>query len=344
MCDLIEGSVTFTGPSGAFHELYDGWNRLRTARAMYLEPPQMGYFGNLDSERRFDDSAPAVARLHHKWEPGVPVAERFQVEMALLQLPILVEAEHRVGLSAGGGPGVGGGPPSVTLDPAAIAAVDTDAVKGSASGSRVAVIDTGDLLGKYMMSDFTGGLAGPMPADDIVGHGTAVAEVIRQVNPRSDVNALRAVNAQKGGSYELLCAMTYALWSGMFDLVNVSLSAQGTNTCMTVLGGSLDMVLDICQNNGITPPQIVAAAGNTTTGQAFGYPASLPRTTVVQAWDFSRSPTNYNVPVPSSHQPVHATGGDTTDAFGTITDGAGAVEPIYGTSFAAAVATALLVP
>ncbi|WP_459970196.1 S8 family serine peptidase [Nocardioides pyridinolyticus] len=336
--------MTFTGPFGALHELHDGWDRLRTARAMYLEPPQMGYLGHLESERPFDDRAPAVARVHHKWELGVPVAERLQAEMILHQLPILVEAEHRVGLSAGGGPGGGGGIPSVALDPAALAAVDTDAVKGSAPGPRVAVIDTGDLLGKPTMSDFTGGLAGPMPADDVVGHGTAVAEVIRQVNTNSDVSALRAVNAQKGGSYELLCAMTYALWSGMFDVVNVSLSAQGTNTCMTVLGGSLDMVLDICHNNGVIPPQIVAAAGNTTTGQAFGYPASLPGSTVVQAWDFSRSPTTYNVAVPSTHQPVHATGGDAADTFGTITDGAGNVEPIYGTSFAAAVATALLVP
>lgn len=174
--------------------------------------------------------------------------------------------------------------------------------------------------------------------------GRAVAEVIRQVNPAADVSALRAVNAKKGSSYELLCAMTYALWSGVFDVVNVSLSAQGTNTCMTVLGNSLDMVLDICRNNGVNPPQIVAAAGNTTTGQAFGYPASLPGCTVVQAWDFQRSPTSYNVSVPATHQPVHATGGDATDTFGTVTDGTGNVEHMFGTSYAAAVATALLVP
>ncbi|WP_162148064.1 S8 family serine peptidase [Arthrobacter sp. CAL618] len=91
-------------------------------------------------------------------------------------------------------------------------------------------------------------------------------------------------------------------------------------------------------------PQIVAAAGNTTTGQAFGYPASLPGTTVVQAWDFNRSLTSYNVSVPSTHQPIHATGGDSLNTFGNITDQTGKIEPLYGTSFAAAVATALLIP
>ncbi len=111
----------------------------------------------------------------------------------------------------------------------------------------------------------------------------AVAELIRAINPSADITALRVVNARSGTSYELLCAMTYAHWSGMFDIVNVSLSAQSSSQCMTTLGGSLTMVLEICQANGIPTPMIVAAAGNTSTRQAFGYPARLPGSTVVQA-------------------------------------------------------------
>ncbi|WP_459982188.1 S8/S53 family peptidase [Nocardioides sp. AN3] len=208
----------------------------------------------------------------------------------------------------------------------------------------MAVLDSGDLLGGPRMYDFTGGLARDEPADDEIGHGTAVAELIRSLNPNADTTALRVVNAQNGTSYELLCAMTYALWSEMYDVLNVSLSAQNTNQCMTVLGGSLTMVLDICQNNGVVLPTVVAAAGNTNTGQAFGYPARLPGATVVQAWDFNRLPAAYNVTVPSSRIPVNATGGDSTTFFGTITDGFGNQEAMFGTSYAAAVVTALLIP
>lgn len=341
MCDLVADSVTVTGPYEAFWELDHGWKSLRTVRSMSLEPPHAESFKHLETNRPFDDRAPTVARVHHKWGAGAPVAERLQVEMLMRHIPVFIEAEHHVGLSSAASGA--SGRPSVHIDPTAIAAVDTDAVRGSATGSRVAVVDSGDILGKPQMSDFTGGLAGYMPAEDLVGHGTAVAEVIRQISPHADVSALRVVNAQRGTSYELLCAMTYALWSGMFDVVNVSLSTQASNTCMSVLGGSLDMILDICRSNGAQLPQIVAAAGNITTGQEFGYPASLPGCTVVKAWDFKGELTSYNVPVPPTHQPVHATGGDAVHAFGTIIDGTGKTEPMYGTSFAAAVATALLV-
>jgi hypothetical protein len=344
MCDLVAGSVTFTGPYGAVRELEYGWERLRTVRDMHLEYPRVQGFRELQSNRDFDDpSAPATAKMYHKYGAGAPVAERLQVEMILHQLPILVEPEYHTGL-ASAGPPFGPNRPTIAIDPHAVGSASTDAAVGSASGGRVAVVDSGDLLGKARMYDFTGGLAREAAADDEIGHGTAVAELIRALSPRADITALRVVNSRNGTSYELLCAMTYALWSEMYDIINVSLSAQNTNQCMTVLGGSLTMVLEICQNNGVALPTVVAAAGNTSTGQAFGYPARLPGSTVVQAWDFNGSPASYNVTVPSSHVPVNATGGDSSHAFGSITNVAGIAEPMYGTSFAAAVATALLIP
>src|SRR5690606_27291655 len=129
------------------------WESLRTTRSMFLEPPVIQSFSNLDSERWFGDEAPAVGRLHHKWEAGAPVAERLQVEMMLLQLPIMVEEEHHIGLSAGLLPGQGNRP-IVNIDAAAIAKVATNATVGAAAGRRVAVIDSGDTLGKPRMSDF----------------------------------------------------------------------------------------------------------------------------------------------------------------------------------------------
>lgn len=341
MCDVVGGSITFAGPQWAFDELESSWERLRTTRDLYLEPPLRAVF-ELDTQQPFGSESPAVGRLSHKWGPGAPVAERLQAELSLLRLPIMVEPEHHVGLCSAGPP-PGGNQPSVAIDAAAVARVATDA-SGTAAGRRVAVVDSGDLLGKARMADFTGGLAGEVPADDLLGHGTAVSELIRRVNTSADVTALRVVDAQQGTSYELLCALTYALWSDMFDVVNVSLSVQSHDACMTTLGGSLTMVLEICQSAGAQLPLVVAAAGNANTGQAFGYPARLPGATVVRAWDFQQSLASYNVTVPTSVTPVHATGGDATDTFGTLTDSQGAVEPVFGTSFAAAVATGFIVP
>jgi hypothetical protein len=344
MCDLVEGSVTFTGPRRAILDLERIWSGLTTVRDLHLEYPRAQTFLGLPTTRSFENpAAPAQARIHHEWGDGSPVAERLQVEMIMAGVPIFVEPEHHVGLSSAGPVG-GGARPNVTIDRNVLASAATDAVMRSAAGQRVAVVDSGDLLGKTLMVDFTGGLAGEVTADDEVGHGTAIAELIRSINPNADVTALRVVNSKRGTSYELLCAMTYALWSGKFDIINVSLSAQSTTQCMTVLGGSLNMVLDICRNNGVSVTQIVAAAGNTSTGQAFGYPARLPGATVVQAWDFNGVATSYNVAVPPSLVPVNATGGDASKTFGTITDSFGNAEPMFGTSYAAAVATALLVP
>lgn len=343
MCDLIEGSITFTGPAHALHLLSNRWGGLRTVEQSFLQPPHQFSFEGLDGDFSFhNERAPAVAKLSHKWEAGAPIAERLQAEIALLGLPILVEPEYHVGL-CGPVPPAQGNAPVVTVNQQAIARVATDVPARSANGLRIAVLDSGDVAGKPLMSDFIGGRARKQVADDVLGHGTAVSEVIRTIKPHADVTALRVVSANRSTSYELLCAMTYALWSEMFDVINVSLSAQSHDKCMNTLGGSLSMVLDICLNQGVKLPKVVAAAGNTSTGQAFGYPARLPGSMVVLAWGFNGKPASYNVKVPSSHMPFHATGGDANDNLGSITTG-GTRAYMFGTSYAAAVATAHLLP
>lgn len=172
MCQVVEGSVTFTGPSGALRELQYRWDQLRTVHDMHLHPPEVQQFWELESMRSFDDPrAPATAKLRHHYGPDAPVAERLQIEMILGQLPILVEPEHHTGLSSGTPPPSAGQHPTITIDRYALNSVSTDASVGSASGGRVAVIDSGDLLGGNRMYDFTGGVAREAPADDQIGHG-----------------------------------------------------------------------------------------------------------------------------------------------------------------------------
>lgn len=62
-------------------------------------------------------------------------------------------------------------------------------------------------------------------ADDLNGHGTAVIKLIKTIQPTADVHAVRVVDGNLSSSYELLCGLTYALWSDEFDVVNVSLAA-----------------------------------------------------------------------------------------------------------------------
>lgn len=62
MCDVVEGSVTFTGPYGALRELEYAWEGLRTVHDMELRPPIIQTFGRLKTRRPFDDpAAPATA-------------------------------------------------------------------------------------------------------------------------------------------------------------------------------------------------------------------------------------------------------------------------------------------
>jgi hypothetical protein len=100
------------------------------------------------------------------------------------------------------------------------------------------------------------------------------------------------------------------------------------------------MILQLCQQSGRVLPTLVAAAGNTITGQSFGYPAQLPGAVVVQAWDWAGQPAGYNVTVPSTANTIYASGGEAGRPFGRITLPGGTTQDIFGTSFAAAVVTA----
>jgi hypothetical protein len=292
--------------------------------------------------------APAVARVFHTYSDEPGIASLLQADALHREVNVVIEPVHVVGLCAsaqaippGGGPPAAR--PTVTVDTTALGNVATSAPQGVANGQRVAVLDTGDMNVSTML-DFLGGQPHQSIGDDIVGHGTAVADIVRALHSTAQVESLRVVNAQRSGSYELLCGLTYALWSDRYDAVNVSLSAQQTGGCVTVLGASLNMVMNICQKGAKQIPKLVAAAGNTTTSQAFGYPAKLAGAVIVQAWDWNKHSANYNVAINPPYQAVYASGGEKGRPLGKIVSASGAMEEMYGTSFAAAVATATVIP
>lgn len=339
MCEISADFSTITGSDASVREVERIWRMLEYVERFRLAVPQRVDLSSLDDSLGSPD-APAVAVLKHTHVDAHGIARHLQAELTGRGLSVIVEPGYRFSL-ASQPVGQTAAAPVVAIDPQ-IATMASVAGLPPRRGRRVAVLDTGHLGSpKATMVDLLHGQAIEVPPDDVHGHGTAVAQLIAAINPAADVSAVRIVAANLTTSAELLCGLVYAMWSKKFDVVNVSLSAHLPGGCATMLGTSLDMVLQVCKQGGATIPYLIAAAGNTTTGHQFGYPAQLPDAVVVLAWDWANQPALYNVGIPGSIQAVYATGGDVTQHFGTITR-AGQSQRLYGTSFAAAVATAHL--
>jgi hypothetical protein len=350
MCQENPGFTTIVGPHDAMDRLTEEeWDGLETVDRLPLTRPRLLD----DSHQTLRHLSPvAIAVVWHEQVRDPVVAHMLQAEMLARQLPLLCEPGFE--LQTASGPSTGGGAVTVTLDQKTPGNATTSALPSKASGRRVAVLDTGQQSNsKNTMIDFLGGLVDiSATPDDANGHGTAVAKLIEAINPNADITPLRVVSSSTTKSYELLCGMVYALASGEFDLINVSLATRLAPDCMTVLGSSLELARRQCATAAklSNDPIIVAAAGNTNQHQTFSYPAKLPGSVIVQAWDGNNppAPATYNVPLPptlpKNSKVVHATGGDSTMSFGTITRAGTRPEQMVGTSFAAAVVTANLVP
>jgi hypothetical protein len=344
MCVIVPGFSTVVGTGAALSELRGVWSELEVTRRYDLPEPRIVNFADLD--HAFEDpNAPGVARVWHEWVDG-NVANLIQVEAALRGLSVICEPAHELTLATGGGHGAGGQRPNVTIDPNVAARAVSSQLPPTAAGRKVAVLDTGDLSGsRPTMVDFLKGQPDDQAiSDDLHGHGTAVAQLLREVNPNADVYIVRVVQNDLTSTYELLCGLTYVMWPGLYDVVSVSLTQKMPGGCATMLGASLDMVLEICRRYGKSVPTLVAAAGNSTSGHGFTYPAKLSGAVVVQAWDWQQNSAGYNVTLPPTVQPAFASGGDGRQPFGTITRVGRQPEKLFGTSFAAAVVAAHILP
>jgi hypothetical protein len=339
MCTVASDFSTLCGTKQVIEAVARSWEDLYTVRrsdyAFHLKTAPLEQL----HESLHDPRSPAVARIWH--EKGAPPGgiKQLQAELLAHGLPAVCEPGHHFSLAGGGGPSAGGGLGVTISQQTALSAKAAGLTLAQiATGNRVAVLDTGDTSGtRSTMVDMIGGACNAIAlAKDLDGHGTAVTMLIKTIRPAADVYAVRVVDGSLSSSYELLCGLAYALWSDEFDVVNVSLAAKMSPGCATTLGGSLDLVLELCRQRGTPLPRLVAAAGNT--GHSFGYPAQLPTAIVVQANDWLGNPAAYNIAVPTNVTPVFASGGDANMPFGKMPSG-----PIYGTSFAAAVVTAHLI-
>jgi hypothetical protein len=220
-----------------------------------------------------------------------------------------------------------------------------------AGGSRVAVLDTGDARASNQMADFLQRPPVQVAPDDRNGHGTAVAEVISTLAPTADIHPVRVLDANAtGASYRVLAGLAYALWSGLFDIVNASLTSTTTSVCEHSLGTSIGYIVSTCiAHRPGTLPLLVAAAGNDSTKNA-GYPAVVPGAIVALALEEDPPASGtfmqarYNSTPPQGAAQHEAFGGSSADPIGSLATQHGAQTSLYGTSFATAAVTAAHLP
>jgi hypothetical protein len=171
---------------------------------------------------------------------------------------------------------------------------------------------------------------------DPLGHGTAMAMIIKTLSPRTVITPLRVLNAHNEAEcFAVLIALQYALYSGRFDYVTACLSAPAINPCPNSLGRSVEWMLGYtCKQPNMRVPQIIAAGGNDGPYSQSQYLAQMAGVLVARANDETGNLAAYNsYPPPAAHI-ARAYGGTKGKPVGTVGG-----KPLYGTSVAAAALT-----
>lgn len=354
MCIDEQPFTTVVGPRGSVERLIDMFGAFDVVGRLGLrEPPTLIDIAAIDRQFR-EKHSPAVAVIFHPEAKSFPVARRLQVELLtgavghkVSPIPdLLCEPGFEVRAAAPAAP--------PTVARAAIAHiranVPTIAATDRAAGSRVALLDTGDLNASNAMVDFTVSPPMRVTTDDENGHGTAVAAIITGLNASAHIYPVRVLGPTKntGLSYQILPALEYALWSGAFDIVNASLTTTPPGMCEQTLGASIDYIVQLCRAANRALPVIVAAAGNEHAKNC-GYPAVVPDAVVAVALDEDTSSrgtyvrASYNSILPIPVKDEEAYGGSSANPIGSVT-ASGATTDLWGTSFAAAAITAAYLP
>ncbi|MDQ2943661.1 MAG: S8/S53 family peptidase [Candidatus Dormibacteraeota bacterium] len=232
MCDVNPDYTMLVGPQAELDEMRHRWDEV-LGDLGYLDIPRP----NLHSLREagfghaFDDQGcPAVAVIWLEGRLGSRLAD-------LLQARVLVAATSStdgLGANVMCEPGCRLQPASSSSGPGNALAFDAARVRqagaaiGHGPGASVAVVDTGGpVTGSSQMVDFVGGTPIEKSPEDGHGHGTAVGGLIRALRPDAAVTPIRVANDRGlAESMDLVLGLTYALWPGTFDVVNVSLTSQ----------------------------------------------------------------------------------------------------------------------
>ncbi|WP_321474279.1 S8/S53 family peptidase [uncultured Paludibaculum sp.] len=227
-------------------------------------------------------------------------------------------------------------------------------------GGHIAVIDTGSdgvfIDDYYDLLNSNTCHPGQANAIDNVGHGTAMATIIRAVAPDCTLTVVRTTDTTAIPLWHLLAAIAIAVLDAQAEILNLSLGlANITGTCTrcgassTARGFALEYLMKALRRlaavwlpNG-QPPTYVAATGNDGSGNGFFLPARYDTTLAVGAVNKSGQRSGFSTYGTYLHPNyVMAPGGEKVYSSVTefpISDGK---EDYCGTSIAAAYASGVL--
>lgn len=131
-------------------------------------------------------------------------------------------------------------PSEIAIDAAVPTGIGRDWAWGGADGAgvRVCIVDSGIEQGHPLIGETAGawavekrdGVAEVVEAEpeDVCGHGTACASIVRRVAPRCEISSVRILGPHGAGAADaLITGLAWAVEQG-FDVINLSLSTPRT--------------------------------------------------------------------------------------------------------------------
>lgn len=226
-------------------------------------------------------------------------------------------------------------------------------------GGHIAVIDTGcdgpriddfyDLAGPTLHPGSTG-------AVDKVGHGTAMATIIREVAPDCTLTVIRTADSTNIPLWHLLAAIVLAVFDAQAEILNLSLGRDNLSGVCTRCGASsaarsialeylmkaLRLLAPSYLPNG-QPPTYVAATGNDGTGSGFFLPARYDCALAVGAVNAAAQRSEFSTYGSYLHtHHLMAPGGETNRGVPAEWAIADTAQEYYGTSISAAYTSGIL--
>lgn len=225
---------------------------------------------------------------------------------------------------------------------------------------HIALIDTG--CDGVAINDFydllhpTSHHPGTSAATDKVGHGTAMATLIREVAPDCTLTVIRTSDSATIPLWHLLGAIVLAVFDARAEIINLSLGlANITGTCTrcgassAARGFALEFLMKALLSAaparlaGGHPPTFAAATGNDGSNGGFFLPARYDSALAVGSVNKSGQRSNFSTYGTYLHAHyLMAPGGETSGSTPTEWAIADNAQEFYGTSIACAYTSGLL--
>lgn len=147
---------------------------------------------------------------------------------------------------------------------------------------KVAVIDTGLEAHKPAPASYNDLVAPGSPQGDADGHGTAMAEIIRDIAPGVDLHVYRVTHSRSVFVWDMMAAVTAAVHDKKVDFVSLSMGCQNLSHPCRQCGGHGQNRSAVCQSffdlmetsaSTLGETIFIASVGNDGPNEPFEWPA-----------------------------------------------------------------------